>query len=154
MKKLLIILASIFLVSCGVIGTKNAVLEINQDKRILLNDIWKVLTIKGSDIDIKPESDGIEIPVLEINLSAMEYFGSDGCNRYKGGIVELDDEHIRFGMASATRRMCQQMKIPDEFNRILPLVTSYKQKGLTLWLLNQEGEELMKLEKSDQDRKK
>lgn len=149
MKKLLFILASISLISCGVIGTKESKLEKNPDKRLLLNDIWTVLSIEGADIDINPETDGVETPVLEINLVDMEYKGSDGCNRFTGGIIELNEVNIKFGMAAATRRMCENMEIPDQVNQILPQVTSYKHKELILWLFNEEGEEVMKLGKAD-----
>lgn len=149
MKKLLFILASISLISCGVIGTKDAKPEEHQDKRILLNDIWAVLSINGSDITINPETDGIETPVLEISLADMEYRGSDGCNRFTGGIIELNEDSIKFGMAAATRKMCKNMEIPDQMNRVLPLVSSYEYKGLTLWFFNKEGEEVMKLIKAD-----
>jgi len=30
---------------------------------------------------------------------------SDGCNNFMGGLVILDDEHLKFGIAAGTRRM-------------------------------------------------
>jgi len=41
----------------------------------------------------------------------MDYSGtaskqSDGCNNFMGGLVVLDDEHLKFGIAAGTRRMC------------------------------------------------
>jgi len=153
LKHLLLIVVCIFLVSCSGDRTKNTdkhisrALEEKQDKKILLNDIWVVTSIGGAAININPETDGIETPMMEIKLADMQYMGTDGCNRFMGGIIELDEESIRFGIAAGTRRMCIDMMIPDQFNKALPLIASYKQEELTLTLFNEEGEELIQFKK-------
>ena len=155
MKQLLLIAVCIFLVSCSGDRTKNAdkhismVLEEKQDKKILLNDIWIATSIGGTAININPETDGIEAPMMEIKLADMQYTGTDGCNRFMGGITELDEESIHFGIATGTRKMCMDMMIPDQFNKALPLVASYKQEDLILTLFNEEGEELIQFKKVD-----
>ena len=94
-----------------------------------------------------PENDGIDIPRLEIVASEMKYTGSDGCNNFMGGLVVLDDEHLKFGIAAGTRKMCMEMKIPDQFNERLPLVNSYLIKKQVLYLLNADGEQVMQFSK-------
>lgn len=157
MKHLLFVVSTIFLISCGVSRTKDAEhnmsggdsLEKNDDSRILLNDNWVVVSINGSAICLDPETDGIEAPTMEINLDNMQYMGSDGCNRFTGGISSLEEKSISFGIAAGTRRMCQDMLIPDQFNSALPLITSYKYEGMTLSLFDEKGHELIQLKKVD-----
>jgi hypothetical protein len=45
--------------------------------------------------------------------------------------------------------MCQNMDIPDEFNRSLTEVDNYKVQDLKLHLFDKEGKELMQFKKID-----
>jgi len=145
MKKLLFLLACLSLLSCA----PGKIQEKIQDNRILLNDLWMVVGLNGSNISVDPDTDGIETPSLEINLADLQYSGTDGCNRFTGNIAELGEENIRFDISAGTKRMCPNMKIPDLFNTVLPQASTYKQEGLFLWIFNEEGEEILKLNKAD-----
>ena len=123
------------------------ILEKRQDLKLRINDIWVAIEIKG---EILPsEEDGFSLPQLEINVGEMRYMGNDACNNYNGGIIELDDQTIRFGIAAGTRMMCMDMKIPDLFNASLPEVLTWKIQENKLQLFDADGKEVMLLKKID-----
>ena len=124
-------------------------LEKVQDKRVVLNDIWVLESLNGKLLDPVQLNDPSGLPQLEIHVGEMKYNGNDGCNNYFGGLIELDENTLRFGIGAGTRMMCQRMEIPDEFNRTLPEVNGYKVSGMTLQLFDLEGRELMQLKKVD-----
>jgi heat shock protein HslJ len=133
--------------STSITYTLLKILEKKQDERFRINDQWEVLKIKEENI--QPDMEGISTPQLEIHVGEMRYSGNDGCNNYNGGIIEMDEQLIRFGVAAATRMMCPEMRIPDLFNAILPEVKSWEVKENKLHLFNAEGTEVMQLKKSD-----
>lgn len=123
------------------------ILEKRQDLRLRINDIWVAIEIKG---EILPsEEDGFSLPQLEINVGEMRYMGNDACNSYNGGIIELDDQTIRFGIAAGTRMMCMDMKIPDLFNTSLPEVLTWEIQENKLQLFDADCKEVMLLKKID-----
>lgn len=125
------------------------IVEKRPDLRVRLHDIWIVSSLEGKEI--KPGTDGLlpELPRLEIRVDEMKYYGNDGCNNLTGGIIELDDSTLKFGVAAGTRKMCRNMQIPDQFNPILQEVASYKINNRKLFLYDIKGEELMQLQKTD-----
>ena len=123
------------------------ILEKKQDMKVRINHIWVADLIQGESLELG--TDGITLPRMEINVGEMRYMGSDGCNNFNGGLIELDEHTIRFGIAAGTRMMCMNMKIPDLFNTTLPEVTSWKIKENRLHLFDADGKELMQLKKSD-----
>ena len=125
------------------------VLEKKKDNRLVLNDIWILENLNGNPIDRSSVSEESQPPQLEIYVGEMKYNGTDGCNNIFGGIVELNESNLRFGLSAGTRMMCQKMEIPDEFNRTLPEVESYKVQDLKLYLFDKEGNELMQFQKID-----
>lgn len=123
------------------------ILEKRQDLKLRINDIWVAIEIKG---EILPsEEDGFSLPQLEINVGEMRYMGNDACNSYNGGIIELDDQTIRFGIAAGTRMMCMDMKIPDLFNTSLPEVLTWEIQENKLQLFDADCKEVMLLKKID-----
>ncbi len=119
------------------------VVEKKQDKKTLLNDIWAVTHINGTAIETE------HTPTLEIKLSEMRAFGTDGCNSYSGKIAGLNDEKLTFGPLASTRKMCPDMTIPDQFNQAISQTASYKHEQLTLYLYNAAGDEILRLKKVD-----
>lgn len=107
-----------------------------------------MVSVNEQELSIDPEKDGLEIPRLEILAEEMKYTGSDGCNQFMGGLTELDENKLKFGIAAGTRRMCMEMTIPDLINLSLPLVNSYEIKGDVLRLFETNGNELMLLKKA------
>ncbi len=108
-----------------------------------LNATWIAEYINGISITSDSETGPEKLPQLEINMEELKYTGNDGCNNIFGGITELDQEILVFGMGAGTRMMCQNMEIPDLFNQTLPRVASYKIKKNKLHLFDKEGNELM-----------
>ena len=123
------------------------ILEKRQDMKLRINQIWVAIEIKG-EILLDGVS-GLSLPKLEINVGDMRYMGTDACNNYNGGIIELDDHTIRFGVAAGTRMMCMDMKIPDLFNATLPEVMTWEIKENKLHLFDADGKEVMQLKKID-----
>lgn len=123
------------------------ILEKRQDMKLRINDIWVLLKIKEETLSADVEA--VSPPQLEIHVGEMRYMGKDGCNNFNGGIIELDEHTIRFGIAAGTRMMCPDMRIPDLFNSTLPEVLSWKIKENKLQLLDADGNELMQFKKTD-----
>jgi heat shock protein HslJ len=123
------------------------ILEKRQDMKFRINDIWVAIKIKGEPI--LADKEGISTPQLEIHVGEMRYMGTDGCNNYHGGIIELDEHTVRFGVTAMTRMMCEEMKIPDLFNTSIPEIMAWEIKENQLHLFDAEGKEVMLLNKSD-----
>ena len=124
------------------------ILQKREDPSFRLNDNWKVLWLKEENIPSAPE--GISPPRLEIRVGELRYMGNDGCNNFTGGIIELDETTIRFGIAAGTRMMCPEMHVPDLFNSTLPEVLSWEIKENMLHLFDAGGREVMRLNRVDQ----
>jgi len=123
------------------------ILEKRQDVKFTINDNWVALKIMAEPI--LDEMEGVSPPQLEIRVGEMRYRGKDGCNNFNGGLIELDEHTIRFGIAAGTRMMCSDMRIPDLFNSTLPDVLSWEIKENNLHLFDAEGNELMQFKKTD-----
>jgi len=123
------------------------ILEKRQDLKLRINDIWVAMEIKGDTL--VADTVDLALPQLEINVGEMRYMGSDACNNFNGGIIELDDTTIRFGIAAGTRMMCMDMTIPDLFNASLPEVMTWAIKENHLQLFDSDGKEVMLLKLID-----
>ena len=123
------------------------ILEKRQDLKLRINDIWVAIEINGDTL--VADSVDLVLPQLEINVGEMRYMGNDACNQYNGGIIELDDTTVRFGIAAGTRMMCEDMRIPDLFNTTLPEVLTWEIQENKLQLFDARGKEVMLLKKID-----
>ncbi len=119
------------------------ILEKRQDLKLRINEIWVPVEIQGKTL--LTDTADLSLPQLEINVAELRYLGSDGCNNYNGGIIELDDRIIRFGVAAGTRMMCEDMQIPDLFNQTIPEVMTWEIIENMLHLFDTDGSELMLL---------
>lgn len=109
-----------------------------------VNDIWVVEKIEETSLAEKAKH-----PRLEINLSKMKVYGSDGCNEYSGDITKFTADKISFGEIGLTRKMCADMKTPAAFNKAFRSVKSFQRKNLSLRLYDGEGKEVLQLKKVD-----
>jgi len=125
------------------------ILEKKKDERLVVNDIWVLETLNNKSVQWISSEGQPSPPQLEIKVGEMKYKGTDGCNNYMGGIIELNESAIRFGLAAGTRMMCQEMEIADLFNSTLPEVRSWETKNNQLHLFGEQGNELMQLKKID-----
>lgn len=120
------------------------VLEKTQDPRMALHDIWAATHINGNEVD-----NTANVPTLEINITKMKAFGTDGCNNYTGGIENLTTSTITFGPLASTRKMCADMQIPDAYNKALFKSVSYKRENLNLYFYDSDGNETIRFKKVD-----
>ena len=123
------------------------ILEKRLDLKLRINDIWVAIEINGDTL--LADDQGLSLPQLEINVGEMRYIGHDACNNYNGGIIELDEHTIRFGVAAGTMMMCPDMTIPDLFNESLPEVRTWEIEENILQLFDADGREVMLLKKID-----
>lgn len=142
MKQLLPLLLIVLLATSASIEGKE------KDERLVLNGIWVLESLNGKTIKTVADQE-LERPRLEIRVGEMKYNGTDGCNTYFGGIIELDKSVLRFGIGAGTRKMCPDMAIADEYNRTLPEISSYEFKDLKLHLYDASGKEVMQFQKAD-----
>lgn len=117
------------------------------DSRLRLHDIWALTHISGEEI--KAPIDGMERPRLEIQVSAMQAMGTDGCNGFNGGIQTLTESALVFGPLASTMMMCRDMRVTDAFNRAMVLVRHYQLEGLELILMNEDSQEILRFQKVD-----
>ena len=120
------------------------VLEKKEDSRMALHDIWAATHIEGNTIDISKN-----IPSLEINITKMKVFGTDGCNNYTGDIKKLTATTIAFAPLASTRKMCMDMNIPDTYNKALGNSVSYKRENSILYFYDANGNETLRFKKVD-----
>ncbi|WP_282013761.1 DUF4377 domain-containing protein [Marinifilum flexuosum] len=119
-------------------------LEKKADPISRLHDIWALESINGESINIKGKR-----PILEINLSTMMVGGNNGCNSYGGKIKHVDNDRLEFGPIASTRRMCQDMDVPDKFDIAMVNTRKYKLDELKLFLLDETGNVLLQFKKVD-----
>lgn len=123
------------------------ILEKRHDLRFRINGGWELRQLDEQDLAEQAEAG--QVPRLEIHIGDMRYMGNDGCNNFTGGIIELDEDDIRFGVAAGTRMMCESMEIPDRFNASIPGIRSWEIRENRLHLFNAEGKEVLQLVKFD-----
>jgi len=152
MKITILAMLTIILFSCG--GAKEihegldkpiATEVKNPDMNTQINDIWVAETFFGERF----ESNGNKIPQLEIYIKDMRFSGNDGCNNLLGLIKKLDNENVVFANVAATKMACQDMFVPEQFNKAIQETRFYKIQKLRLYLFDADGNELMVLKKVD-----
>ncbi|CAH8295670.1 heat shock protein HslJ [Mariniflexile fucanivorans] len=129
----------VLITSCASKKTGNT-----QNIKMELHDIWAVTHINEEAI-IPSEN----VPNLEINITEMKVFGSDGCNNYTGEIKNITSENITFGALASTRKMCFDMAIPDKYNNALNNTVTYKRDKLNLYFYDDNGNKILSFKKVD-----
>lgn len=122
------------------------VLDKQKDAKLRLHDIWALESIGGEEIDWKIMR---KHPSIEINLTTMKVMGNDGCNSLRGDIEDVGAKELIFGALAGTRMACPKMELSNRFNQQMGKVRAYQLKGLKLYLLDAEGNELLRFRKID-----
>ncbi len=125
------------------------VLEKIPDPKFRINDIWVLETLQKEIIGNITENEDSETPAIEIHLSEMRIMGTDGCNRFQGQIINIEEDKIDIGPLAGTMRLCPNMEISDKFNLVLQQVKKYKVENLKLYFLDESGNELLQFKKID-----
>jgi len=109
-----------------------------------LHDIWAVTHINSI-----PISNSNNRPTLEINLTKMMIFGTDGCNNYSGKITTINNKKINFGTIASTEKMCLNTTLDRDFNQALLQSSTYKKENLNLYIYNSADKEVLRFKKVD-----
>lgn len=118
--------------------------QLKTSNKIRIHDLWSAVRIEGYPINRM-----VTVPRLEVNTKEMKIYGNDGCNEYFGILLELTENNISFGNIGTTRKMCENMEIPNRYNNSLSKVHTYRFDKDLLILLNEDGEEILALMKID-----
>lgn len=114
------------------------------DRSYLLNDIWVPIRIFGNPVNKK-----ISMPRMELNMSKMQVFGTNGCNNYRGKIKIFTPTHIQFSNIGTTKKMCLDMNSSNSYNIALKTTRYYKLGNLELTFLDDSGNETVSFKKVD-----
>ena len=109
-----------------------------------LHDIWAVKAVNG--LAWPKDAAGAS---LEINLRTNTILGTDGCNNFKAKISEVSERLMTLKTIKSSKKVCANMGVANRFNLALKKVFAYQLKGLTLNLLDQEGNSIISLIKVD-----
>jgi len=109
-----------------------------------LHDIWAVTHINSI-----PISNSNNRPTLEINLTKMMIFGTNGCNNYSGKITTINNKNISFGTITSTKKMCLDTTTDRDFNQALLQSSTYKKENLNLYIYNSADKEDLRFKKVD-----
>lgn len=116
------------------------------DSLLRLHDIWVLETMDGNALELDSEA---QRPRMELNYREMTISGFDGCNNMSGGIRTLEGQVIEFGPLATTRMACPNMELPDSFQQHLTRVRGYSRQDMKLYLLDDQGNELLSFQKTD-----
>lgn len=122
------------------------VLEKKQDKRYDIHDIWMLEKIDEKTIELNK---GEKRPQIEINITKMQVFGTNGCNSISGSLKSLIGNQITFGLMRETRKSCPNMDIPNVFNVYLSKVVSFKKDHNYLILFDTNKNKLLSFKRTD-----
>lgn len=116
------------------------------DPKLRLNDIWVLETLEGEKIELAQLQKN---PYLEFNLAEQRVIGHDGCNSLSGSIRQVDSTLLLLNPVATTRMMCLDMKIPNQFGRLLSRVKNYKIEDKILYIYDEQASEIMTFGKTD-----
>jgi len=126
MKNLVVLFVfSIILVSCN---SENSIEKLESQN-------WEVTQINDS-------KDLSKTPTLSFNVAEKTIHGNAGCNNYFGDYT-VTETNVAFNKMGATKMMCPDISVEDQFLETLEKVTMYKFEGDKLVLLSASGDELM-----------
>ena len=109
-----------------------------------IHDVWVTVAIEGNPINRM-----VTAPRLEINLTKMQVMGNDGCNNFSGNIKNIDNNTINFATIVSRKKSCRNMETANRFNKALIASASYKIENGVLVFFDRNGNEALKLQKTD-----
>ena len=129
-------------------GNNNKILEFTKQSgtknTMRIHDIWSAVRIEGHPINRM-----VTVPRLEINTKEMKIYGNDGCNDYFGSIEDLTKDAILLGTIGSTRKMCQDMEVPERYMNALNKTKHYKFEENFLLLTDPDDNEILAFMKVD-----
>ncbi|TDQ18854.1 META domain-containing protein [Algoriphagus boseongensis] len=117
------------------------------DPRLALTNIWKVIYV-GRFQDPK-SSNKNEPLIFEFQGSEGTFFGNMGCNTVRGGFSIPGDSKILLGPGASTMMACPNMEVELDVQKALEKIRTYKIENRILYLMDEEGKNLMMLQAVD-----
>ena len=129
-------LLPLLLFSC----TATQQIEEKPDTPLQLQGEWTLQTLRG----VAPAA-SIPLPSLQIDLKENRISGNGGCNNYFASIEHCSPTTLSFSAIGATRMLCLSDNIENAYFQTLQEVATYKIQENSLWLLNEQGVEVVKM---------
>lgn len=141
---LFVLILMVLIVSCA---KKNIVSTTPAAETALVGTYWKLIEIQGQPVD---DSKLTKPPFLLLNADGR-LSTSAGCNTIMGGYTLKEPLGITFSQNMATTMMaCPDMKMEDDFKKILTEVNNYAISGNFLSLSKNKMAPLARFEKAVQ----
>ena len=115
-------------------------MEKEKDTPLQIQGEWTLQTLRG----VAPAT-SIPLPSLQIDLKENRMTGNSGCNNYFASIESCSSTTLSFSAIGATRILCLSENIESDYFQALQEVTTYKIQENSLSLLNEQGEEVVKM---------
>lgn len=110
----------------------------------LENSRWELTELLGKPLSEYGETD--EVPFLRFSDSGV-VSGSLSCNLLNGNFELVSENTIRFSKMAATKKMCANITVEDEFLKVLNSIDHFHIEGDELHLSVGEAEPTAKLER-------
>jgi len=123
------------------------IIEQSPDPRAPLHDIY-VLAATGSG-SVQRDRPGSGQATIEFNIVQAWYAGNDGCREFNGAITYLDGERLSLGPAVTVDGVCTDDAQPTDLLPHLANIDKWRRDGLSLELLNLQGERELLFRKVD-----
>ncbi|MEZ4854383.1 META domain-containing protein [Flavobacterium sp.] len=120
------------------------VLEKKEDTRAHLTGKWVLNQLNNA-----PLENANNLPVLNIDLNMGSISGIDGCNNYTASITNVTQTKLQFGTIAATRKMCVDMTMANNYSAALSKVNYYVVNGNKLELQDNQKNTVLTFEKFD-----
>jgi len=120
---------------------------LNQIDDKLVEKKWKLVEINGVALSsMKPQPTTGSFIIFQISGNRMN--GNSGCNNFTGTYKMEPAAGLHFSGVASTRKMCADMTIEDQMNKLFQSVDSYSIQGGAL-SLNGAGTPLMRFALSE-----
>ena len=101
---------------------------LNKVDRNLVDKKWVLVGIEGVALSTPPAVEAF----ITFNSKDNRVFGNSGCNNFSGSYKLGPGKQLMFSSMVTTRKMCVDMSIEDEINRLFDAIDSYTLQNDTL----------------------
>ena len=130
------------LTSCNLKGTTKSADNISAVDKNLVEKKWKLTEINGVALSTMNPQPAVEAFII-FQTGENRVRGNSGCNNFTGTYKTGPDKSLNFSGIASTRKMCIDMTIEVQMNKLFQAVDKYAIAGNTL-SLNQAGKTLAK----------
>ena len=124
-------------VSSGVLNS-----ELSSMDQKLVENKWKLIELNGVALSSMNPQPAVEAFII-FQTGNNRVNGNSGCNNFSGTYKTGANNSLNFSGVASTRKMCIDMTIENQMNKIFQEVDKYTITGKTL-SLNQAGKTLAK----------